>query len=176
MDMNLFTEIYNNIMEYLPKVPSAIIVLAFGSLLIKMLKKIADRVMHRLRLEEDIIGYIQAFLTFACWVFLISVIFAIMGFPQISVAFSGSIALILVGVASNANSMIQDLLAGIFLIADPDFKVGAQVSVNNISGTVVSLDIKKTKIRDAEGNIYVVSNKVFDGNVYVVRNNHARHD
>lgn len=115
--------------------------------------------MQRFRLEAGVIGFVQAFITFACWVLLISVVFAVLGLPQISVAFSGSIALILVGVASNANSMIQDLLAGIFLIADPDFKVGAEVKVSSVEGTVVNLDIKKTKIMDADGKIHVVSNR-----------------
>ena len=72
------------------------------------------------------------------------------------------------GIASNANSLIQDLLAGIFLIADTDFKVGAEVKINNVQGTVVGLDIKKTKIKDENGHIFVVSNKVFDGNIYEI--------
>ena len=64
--------------------------------------------------------------------------------------------------------MIQDLLAGIFLIADPDFKVGAEVKVSSVEGTVVNLDIKKTKIMDADGKIHVVSNRTFDSSIYII--------
>lgn len=168
MSNEIISEVINETMNYLPKLPAAIVVLALGSILIKMLKSLVARIMRRFRLEETVIGFVQAFITFACWVFLISIIFALMGFPQISIAFSGSIALILVGIASNANSLIQDLLAGIFLIADPDFKVGVRIKVNNVDGTVSSLDIKKTKIRDEAGQIHVVSNKVFDNTVYIM--------
>ena len=168
MDNELLQEIYQNAMLYLPKLPAAIVVVGVGSMLIRFLKKIAGKLMQRFKLEAGIIGFVQAFITFACWVLLISIVFAVLGFPQISVAFSGSIALILVGVASNANSMIQDLLAGVFLLADPDFKVGAQVKVNNVEGTVINLDIKKTKIMDADGRIHVVSNRTFDSSVYII--------
>ena len=168
LDNELINEIYTNIMTYLPKLPSALIILGLGSILIDFLNRMVTRIMKKFHLDEALIGFVKGFITFACWVFLVAIIFAVMGLPQISVAFSGSIALILVGVASNANSMIQDLLAGIFLIADHDFTVGAKVKVNNISGTVTSLDIKKTKIRDDDGNLHVVSNKTFDSSVYVI--------
>lgn len=167
----LVTEALSDIAAYLPKLPSIIIVLGLGVFVIRFLQKAVVRLLRRLRLDDTLISFVNAFLTFACWVFLISIVFSILGFPQISVAFSGSIALILVGVASNANSMIQDLLAGIFLIADPDFKIGSYVKVNNIAGRVVKLDIKKTKIMDDEGNVHVISNKVFDSSVYTIETN-----
>lgn len=168
MGNGFILEIYNDLMLYLPKLPAVLIVLGAGTLVIRFLKAATSRIMRRMRLDETLISFVNAFLMFALWVFLISLVFSVLGFPQISVAFSGSIALILVGVASNANSMIQDLLAGIFLIADPDFKVGAVVKVNNVTGTVIGLDIKKTKVRDSEGNVHVVSNKVFDTTVYTI--------
>ncbi len=168
MDNELLNEIYTNIMTYLPKLPTAIIILGLGSIAIDFLNRVVAKIMQKFHLDEALIGFVKGFFTFACWVFLVAIIFAVMGLPQISVAFSGSIALVLVGVASNANSMIQDLLAGVFLIADHDFKVGAQIKINNISGTVTSLDIKKTKIRDVDGNLHVISNKTFDSSVYVI--------
>jgi len=167
-DTRIFTEIIDNIMVYIPKIPMVVFTLALGILLIRFIKKATIRIMNRMRLDTTIISFTTAFITFTLWVFLISLLFSILGFPQISVAFSGSIALILVGIASNANSLIQDLLAGIFLIADTDFKVGAEVKINNVQGTVVGLDIKKTKIKDENGHIFVVSNKVFDGNIYEI--------
>lgn len=168
MESDILTQIYEKLMLYLPKLPVALIVMAVGSYLIKLLKRFIGRILHRFRLEAGIVGFVQAFLSFACWVFLISIVFAVLGLPQISVAFSGSIALILVGIASNANNLIQDILAGIFLIADQDFKVGAHVKIGSIDGTVVSLDIKKTKIKDADGQVHVVSNRSFDSSTYTV--------
>jgi len=168
VENEVVAQIYEKIMLYLPRLPVAVIVVALGSYIIRLLKRFVSRIMHRFHLEPGIIGFVQAFLTFACWVFMISIVFAVLGLPHISVAFSGSIALILVGIASNANSMTQDILAGIFLIADTDFKVGARVKVSNIDGTVVSLDIKKTKIKDANGQLHVISNKTFDASIYTI--------
>lgn len=167
-DKTVLTEAFDTMMSYLPKIPMVLLTLGIGILLIRFLKQATTRIMTRMRLDATIISFTNAFITFAMWVFLISILFSVLGFPQISLAFSGSIALVLVGVASNANSLIQDLLAGLFLIADSDFKVGCEVKVNNVTGTVVGLDIKKTKIKDENGHIFVVSNKVFDANIYEI--------
>ena len=91
----LVTEALSDIAAYLPKLPSIIIVLGLGVFVIRFLQKAVVRLLRRLRLDDTLISFVNAFLTFACWVFLISIVFSILGFPQISVAFSGSIALIL---------------------------------------------------------------------------------
>lgn len=168
--MEIINQALADLVNYGAKVPAALIIILFGWLFVRFLQRMLSRVMLLARLDRTLISFVGAFVSFAAWVFLISLIFSVLGFPQISIAFSGSIALIILGIASNANSMIQDLLAGIFLIADPDFMVGKFVRVTTISGEVVAVDIKKTKVRDSEGNLHVISNKVFDANVFVIEN------
>ncbi len=168
METSIFQEIYLGVLGYLPKLPSVILVIGGGVFFIRFLKKAVTRVLLSVRIEQTIVHFVAASLSFACWVFLVSLIFSVLGFPQISLAFSGSIALVIVGIATNANSVIQDLLAGLFLLADPDFKVGCRVRVQSVVGEVVGVDIKKTKIRDDEGNLHVVSNKVFDSASFII--------
>lgn len=168
MNYSIFGEIIDDFMLYVPKLPPLLLIIVVGSFVIRLLQRVLQKMMVITGLNTILLSFINAFLGFACWVFIISLSFSILGFPSISLAFSGSIALIIVGVASNASSLIQDLLAGIFLIAEPEFTIGTKVRVNNIVGTVVGLDIKKTKIMDLEGNIHVISNKVFDSSIYCI--------
>ena len=81
--------------------------------------------MKRFRLDT-LIGFVKGFVTLLVGIFSLNH-FCGYGFATGKCMLSGSIALVLVGIATNANSMIQDLLAEHISIADHDFKVGAQV-------------------------------------------------
>ncbi len=170
IDIPILSEMYSDVLQYFSKLPSLIVVLIIGVTLIRFAQHSIGRLLQLARLDRALIQFVSTFLAFAGWVFLISLIFSILGFPQLSLAFSGSIALVLLGVATNATNLIQDLLAGIFLIAEPDFTVGRKIRVLSVVGTIVGLDIKKTKVADESGHVHFVPNKVFDANVFVIEN------
>jgi len=170
IDIPILREMYSDVLQYFSKLPSLIVVLIIGVTLIRFAQHSIGRLLQLARLDRALIQFVSTFLAFAGWVFLISLIFSILGFPQLSLAFSGSIALVLLGVATNATNLIQDLLAGIFLIAEPDFTVGRKIRVLSVVGTIVGLDIKKTKVADESGHVHFVPNKVFDANVFVIEN------
>lgn len=162
-------EVSSHAMQYLPKIPTVILVIAVGVLLIRTLDTLIRRMLGVARIEPTLISFVTAFVKFVCWVFLIATVFSILGFTQISLAFSGSIALVIMGVATNANSLVQDLLSGLFLLAEPDFKEGSIIRLNAVLGTIVGMDIKKTKVMDSDGNVYIVPNRMFDANIFVIQ-------
>ncbi|NMA61348.1 MAG: mechanosensitive ion channel family protein [Firmicutes bacterium] len=162
-------EFFDHIMQYVPKIPTVILVIAVGVLLIRFLDSIIQRMLGVARIEPTLISFVSTFVKFVCWVFLIATVFSVLGFSQISLAFSGSIALVIMGVATNANSLVQDLLSGLFLLAEPDFKEGSVIRLNAVLGTIVGMDIKKTKIMDGDGNIHIVPNRMFDANIFVIQ-------
>ncbi len=168
LEIPILSEMFREIMNYIPKLPTLLLVVVIGVSLIRLVQRTTRRVLLFARLDKALVQFVTTFIAFAGWVFLISLMFSVLGFPQLSLAFSGSIALILMGVASNATHLIQDLLAGIFLIAEPDFTVGQRVRLNAIVGDIVGLDIKKTKVEDESGHIHVIPNKMFDSNVFVI--------
>ena len=67
----------------------------------------------------------------------------------------GIIALI---IGIGCQSLISDIVAGIFLVADNAFEVGDIVVVDGFRGTVKEIGLKTTKIEDAGGNIKLISN------------------
>lgn len=169
MQEGFIQEVSSHAMQYLPKIPTVILVIAVGVLLIRTLDTLIRRMLGVARIEPTLISFVTAFVKFVCWVFLIATVFSILGFTQISLAFSGSIALVIMGVATNANSLVQDLLSGLFLLAEPDFKEGSIIRLNAVLGTIVGMDIKKTKVMDSDGNVYIVPNRMFDANIFVIQ-------
>lgn len=176
MDSFVPADAVQDVVGFVLKMPSLLATVVVGFLVIQIIQRTVRRVMTITNLDPILISFVNAFIGFSCWVFVISVVFAILGFPHISVAFSGSIALVIIGLTSSANLLVQDILAGVFLIAEPEFTVGRTVRVNNITGIITGLDIKKTKIRDAAGDIHVVANKTFDTSVYIIEKLGGRPD
>ncbi len=57
-----------------------------------------------------------------------------------------------------AQSLVQDFLSGIFLMSEDQFGVGDVVDVGDAVGTVESMTMRITKIRDLDGNLWYVRN------------------
>ena len=71
------------------------------------------------------------------------------------VAGLGIIALIL---GLGVTSLVEDIVAGIFIIAERLFDVGDIIVVDGFRGTVVSVGIRSTKIADVGGDILTMRN------------------
>ena len=99
---------------------------------------------------------------------MLAAVTASLGMQQVSLALGGSVALVAMALASGMNSVTQDLLAGVFLIADDDFRVGYKVKTGSLEGMVESVTIRKTKIRDEEGVLHTVPNRIIDNATYTL--------
>lgn len=67
----------------------------------------------------------------------------------------GIIALI---IGLGVTSLIEDIVAGIFIIAERTFEVGDIIVLDGYRGTVVTIGIRSTKIADVGGDILTVRN------------------
>ena len=75
-------------------------------------------------------------------------------FSSKNIAVIASIMIIGLG----AESLVADILAGIFMVFEGEFQVGDIVIINDWRGTVQEIGIRTTKIVDAGGNINIVNN------------------
>lgn len=93
------------------------------------------------------------------WVVAIASVFLIMGAwgadTTMMLASAGVLTLI-IGLGSQA--LVQDILAGIFIVFEGDFQVGDIVIIDGWRGEVKAIGIRTTKLVDAGGNIKIVNN------------------
>lgn len=93
------------------------------------------------------------------WIVAIASIFIIMGAwgadTTLMLASAGVLTLI-IGLGSQA--LVQDILAGIFIVFEGDFQVGDIVIIDGWRGEVKAIGIRTTKLVDAGGNIKIVNN------------------
>lgn len=63
-----------------------------------------------------------------------------------------------IAIAFGAQSIIQDFIKGMFLILDDMLRVGDYVECANVSGTVISVGLRVSTLRDYDGSIHTIPN------------------
>ena len=92
-----------------------------------------------------IIAYIAAMVANKLFYFDLSPLFASAGIIGVALGFG-------------AQSLVKDLLAGIFIIAENQYRVGDVVDVMGATGTVERVGTRSTMLRDADGNVHYLPN------------------
>lgn len=92
-----------------------------------------------------IIAYIAAMVASKLFYFDLSPLFASAGIIGVALGFG-------------AQSLVKDFLAGIFIIAENQYRVGDVVDVMGASGTVERVGTRSTVLRDADGNVHYLPN------------------
>lgn len=74
---------------------------------------------------------------------------------------SAGILSVIIGLGSQA--LISDILAGLFIVFEGEFRVGDIVTIGDWRGTVLEIGVRTTKIEDASKNIKIISNSSVTG-------------
>lgn len=67
------------------------------------------------------------------------------------------------GLSFGAQSLIEDIIAGLFIIFERQFVVGDIVEVNDRRGIVREIGIRTTKIEDLNGDVLIINNSDIRG-------------
>ena len=97
----------------------------------------------------SIVKYVAALLAF-CWGLSIigvnvSTIFASVGIVALIIGFG-------------AESLVADLVTGIFILFENEYNVGDVIEVDGFRGTVKEIGIRTMSLKDAGGNIKIINN------------------
>ncbi len=139
-----------------------------GWLAIKLLTSIVGKALKAARVEPTIASLFRAAISMAGWIFVIGAVLKALGLNEIALAVSGSIALIAMALATAASGTTGDIIAGVFLVGDEDFKVGYTVTAAGVTGVIKSIDLRKCRILAEDGKLHVVPNKAVETATWVV--------
>lgn len=157
-----------NILDHLPVIASrmllALAVVGIGIALLKLGRLIiravntrkgkkstqaANRAETRRSILTSLFSYLMYFIIAAAVLRLFNVdvtsILAAAGVVGIAIAFG-------------AQTMVQDILSGLFIWAERIVEVGDLISVNGMDGTVEAITIRTTTLRNYNGNLYTIPN------------------
>jgi moderate conductance mechanosensitive channel len=69
-------------------------------------------------------------------------------------------------VSLGAQTLIKDVIGGMTILLEDEYRVGDSVKIGSVSGDVEHITLRRTDVRDAEGRLFMVPN----GDVRVVAN------
>ena len=87
---------------------------------------------------------------------IILIVLSAFGVDTSTLIASAGILSLVIGLG--CQTLISDIVAGLFIVFEGDFKVGDVVVINGWRGTVQTIGIRTTKIIDAAGNVNIVNN------------------
>ena len=101
----------------------------------------------------------KLFVSFLKWIIAICAVFFVISAwgasTTITLASAGILTLI-IGLGSQ--TLVADILAGLFIVFEGDFQVGDIVVIDGWRGEVSEIGIRTTKLLDVGGNIKIISN------------------
>jgi small conductance mechanosensitive channel len=62
------------------------------------------------------------------------------------------------GLGFGAQNLVRDLIAGFFILAEDQYRIGDTITIANATGKVEDIQFRVTVLRDGEGNVYYVPN------------------
>ncbi|MDQ5943670.1 MAG: moderate conductance mechanosensitive channel [Patescibacteria group bacterium] len=160
------------IIEILPLIISGILLTVVGILVIKLLSRLLAKFIDYVRISLGLKEIILILARAGLWVLLTIGILQILGLSNMALALSGFVAAFSIGISQGFTHMVGDLVAGIQLANDQDFRVGDKVEIGpsdmRIKGYIVEMDTKKTRILDANKKLHVIPNSVVDKNEWTI--------
>ncbi|MEF8773854.1 MAG: mechanosensitive ion channel domain-containing protein [Halobacteriales archaeon] len=159
-----FRALGENVIGALPQVLAGLLFLVVAGLLIRVVVWALERTLARtLRGESPIyrqfvVTVVSVFMWFGALLSFLSIV----GLEGIASSLGTATGFVALGVAYALSGMIADVVAGTYLLRDPDFNPGDAVVVDGMAETLRSIELRKTRF-DVEGDRVVLANSDIEG-------------
>ena len=142
--------------EHLKTIIQSIILIVFIFALSSILRIIFHKMMKKSNRAKTVITLLDGIIKYGAAITLIFLVLQAFGVNTAAIWESVGILTLIVGLG--AQSLIADIIAGIFIIFENEYSVGEIVSIEDFRGTVSEIGIRATKIIDCAGNIKIINN------------------
>ena len=158
----------DDFLDHLPQIVSRLLiagaVLIIGLILLKLGKFIIARLSRRrsksgrvnIQKSETFRSIITSVFSYIMFFILATVILRLFGVDVTSLLAAAGV--VGIALAFGAQTLVKDLLSGLFIWGEGSIAVGDLVSINGLDGTVETITIRTTSIRNYNGNIYCIPN------------------
>lgn len=149
-----------------------IVYLIIGAILYSIIKIVVNKIVknkHVNNKKKTIISLIKNILKYLIYIFVILSILSVYGVDTSGILASLGIAGLVVGLA--LQDIIADFVAGIFILFDDQYTIGDIVEINGFKGEVIGFGLMSTKIKNANGDVLILSNSSFKEVKNFSRNN-----
>ena len=140
----------------------SVLALVVGLRLVRLLDRALSRAFAKVNLDETLEAFLQKAATWFLRVVLVVVALGLLGFDVTGFVAGLSAMTFILGFA--AKDMLGNLAAGIVILIHKPFRLGDDVEVAGIRGTVLEIDVAACNLRAQGGEFVMVPNsKIWGG-------------
>ena len=122
----------------------------------KLIRIIFHKKMAKSNRTRTVLTLLDGLVKYACAIAII--IFILQALGVNSTAIFASVGILTLVIGLGCQSLIADVVAGMFIIFENEYNVGEIITIGDFRGTVTEIGIRATKILDAAGNIKIINN------------------
>ena len=142
--------------QSIPSVLKSIQIITICWLLVVVIRFILTKMLARNNRGATIVKLLNSFIKYLVAIIAIMMILNAFGVDTATLLASAGLLSLIIGLG--AQSLISDIIAGIFIVFEGEYQVGDIVIIDGWRGTVDEIGIRTTKIIDWQGNIKIVNN------------------
>lgn len=134
-----------------------------------VIKYLSDALMVTFDSRGETIGrMIMSLIKYAIILIAIFLCLSILGFNTGTLVASAGVLSLVVGLG--AKELISDIIAGLFIIIEGEFRVGDIITIGEFRGTVTEIGVRTTKLVDGIGNVKIINNSQITDVINMTRN------
>ena len=157
--IQIFQEFFHDLLKLLPKLIIAVIVFLFFWFISNRVRNFMRKKGHLLKISDTLItNFVGSLSKGLVMIIGFSISMSILGLSGIAsglITGAGVSAVVLGFAFKNVG---ENLISGVMLVLNRPFNTGDFISVADITGTIVSMDLKTTDVRTIDGKMIYIPN------------------
>ena len=148
--------ILNTLFGKIPAILRSIQIITIAYIISYLVKIVLKKIFKRTARGITISKLLSSFLKYVIAIVAILVVLGAWGVDTATLIAGAGILGLVIGLG--AQSLIADIIAGMFIVFEGDYQVGDIIVVDDWRGTVEEIGIRTTKLIDAGGNRKIINN------------------
>lgn len=147
-----------------PRVVAAAVFLGIASIAIAAIRAALGRILARMYPpdQRQVAGFAVLVVTVALWFAAGLAVLSILGMEEVAASLGTGAGFLALGVSYALSDTIADTVAGLYLLRDPDFNPGDDVTTADVTGTVREIGLRKSRLELEDGDVVVLANKAVE--------------
>ncbi len=155
------TDFLDGVFAAIPRALSGIVFLGLAYVTVRIVLTLVQTSIGRIYVgDRELVGdLILTVIAVFLWFGVALTFLKVVGMGDVAASLGTAVGFVALGVSYALSEMIEDTVAGIYLLRDPDFNPGYRVEAKGVTGTVAAIELRKTRIDTDDGDRVVLANR-----------------